>query len=100
MMGFWLDKISELGIATHIECEVIRIENDRIRVRRKEDPEDMGPFSSFVVATGYQSDNSLGQELEKEKGKLPFTIHSVGDCVSPRNVLHAISEGYNAAYSL
>jgi len=98
--GFWLDKMSELGISTHTECEVIGVENDKLQVRVKgeQDSKEMGPFSSFVIATGYESNNSLSQELEKEK--LRFTVHPIGDCVSPRNALHAISEGYQVAHSL
>jgi len=100
--GFWLDKTSELRISTHTECEVVGVENRRLQVRKKGDqgPKELGPFSSFVIAIGYQSNNLLIQELDKEKGKLPFTVYSIGDCASPRNALHAISEGYNVSHSL
>jgi len=100
--GFWLDKISVLGIGVHTGCEVVGLRENRLQVRLKgeEASKEMGPFNSFVVAIGYQSDNSLAKELEDQEGKVPFSVFSVGDCVSPRNALHAISEGYNVAHSL
>jgi len=95
-----LAKISELVISTHTDCEVVGVEDNRLQVRIKGDPDikDLGPFSTFVIAIGYESSHFLAQELEKEN--IPFTVHPVGDCVSPRNALHAISEGYNVAHSL
>ncbi len=57
-------------------------------------------FSSYIVAVGYQPNNLLKEELEKEKEKLSFQFYAIGDCVSPRKALDAISEGYLVAHSL
>jgi len=100
--GFWLDKVKELGISAYTGCEVIGQEENmlQVRVTGEEDLKKIGPFSSFVIAIGYESTNSLLKELEEEKEKLPFAVHAVGDCLSPRNALHAIHEGYEIAHSL
>ena len=100
--GFWIDKISELGISVHTSCQVLGVENNKLRVKLEgeENVKNLDSFSSYVVAVGYQSNNALTRELEKEKGRLPFSVHSVGDCVSPRNALHAVHEGFLVGHSL
>ena len=100
--GFWLEKISELRITVHTGIEVTDVDDGGLQVRMKGQTclQRMEGFSTYVVAAGYQANNSLMQELESERKRLPFTFISVGDCVSPRNALYAIHEGYQAALAL
>lgn len=100
--GFWLEKISELGISMHTECELVDLGKNKLKVRKCGEQEviEMGLYSSYVIALGYESNDMLSQELKREAGKIPFTVHSIGDSVSPRTALHAIREGCSVAHSL
>lgn len=100
--AFWFDKIAELEISIRTECQVIDIVDSKLRVKLKgeENLKVLDSFPSYIVAVGYQSNNLLKEELEKEKEKLPFKFYAIGDCVSPRKALDAISEGYLVAHSL
>lgn len=44
---------------------------------------------TVVLAMGATSERTLQEELER----MGFRIHSIGDCVEPRNGLHAVQEG-------
>jgi pyruvate/2-oxoglutarate dehydrogenase complex dihydrolipoamide dehydrogenase (E3) component len=51
---------------------------------------------TIILATGYRRRNDLACELE---GKVT-ALYSVGDCVEPRMIKEAISEGYGTALVL
>ena len=51
------------------------------------------PADSVVVATGFQPDPSLRDELEDSVPE----VFAIGDCAKPRNILGAIWEGFHAA---
>ncbi|MGD9143192.1 MAG: FAD-dependent oxidoreductase, partial [Dehalococcoidia bacterium] len=51
---------------------------------------------TIVMATGYRSNNRLYFNL---KGKVK-ELYAIGDCVLPRRVLDAISEGYMKAFDI
>lgn len=99
---FWRDKVSELNIKVYKDCQVIGLEDGGLKVTFKgeQEPRILGPFASYVIAVGYESEDSLRRELEAAGDAVAFPIHSLGDCVSPRNVLQAIREGYCVAFSL
>jgi 2-enoate reductase len=48
---------------------------------------------TIVIACGMEPDNTLYEALH---GEVP-EIYDIGDCVEPRNVFHAIKEGYRRA---
>jgi 2,4-dienoyl-CoA reductase-like NADH-dependent reductase (Old Yellow Enzyme family)/thioredoxin reductase len=100
--GFWREKVSEFKITVHKDCQVIGPEGGGLKVTFKGEPgpKILGPYASYVIAVGYQSEDSLKRELEAVGQRVTFPIHSLGDCVSPRNVLQAIREGYRVALSL
>jgi 2,4-dienoyl-CoA reductase-like NADH-dependent reductase (Old Yellow Enzyme family)/thioredoxin reductase len=54
------------------------------------------PVDTVVLATGARSQNSLLLGLT---GKIS-QIYSVGDCQSPRKMLEAVQEGYDAAFQI
>jgi NADH dehydrogenase FAD-containing subunit len=54
------------------------------------------PVDTVVLATGAKSQNSL---LPGLTGKIS-QIYSIGDCQSPRKMLEAIREGYDAAFQI
>jgi 2,4-dienoyl-CoA reductase-like NADH-dependent reductase (Old Yellow Enzyme family)/thioredoxin reductase len=100
--GFWLDKISELGIRTYTGCEVSGVDRNRLQARMtgESHPKNVGAFSTYVIAVGYQANDALALELNRRKENIRFPVFSIGDCVSPRNALHAIHEGYKVAHAL
>ncbi len=100
--AFWIDKMHELGIKINTGCAVCGFENNelQIEIESKNARENLGPHASYVVAAGYEPNNSLKQALEKNQKNLPFIIYSIGDCVLPRSLLHAIHEGFEIAYTL
>ena len=100
--SFWLEKISELNVTIHKDCQVIGLENGGLKAKfnGKTEPTILGPYGSYVLAVGYESEDSLKRELEALGHKVSFPIHCLGDCVSPRNVLQAVREGYDVAFSL
>jgi 2-enoate reductase len=49
---------------------------------------------SIVLALGAKSDNKLAEELKGEVREL----YVIGDCVSPRKIPEAISEGFIAGW--
>ncbi|MFC1825380.1 FAD-dependent oxidoreductase [Thermodesulfobacteriota bacterium] len=99
---FWIDKMSELGISIQTDCRVIGLDEEGLLIEMKpdEDRKHLGPYETYVVAAGYEPNTHLKTSLEKEWAKPPFVIHSIGDCVSPRNALFAIHEGFEVAYAL
>jgi 2-enoate reductase len=100
--AFWRDKVSELNITVHKDCRVIGLEGGGLKASFKgeTEPRILGPYASYVIAVGYESEDSLTKELEAAGNEVAFPIHCLGDCVSPRNVLEAIREGYRVAFSL
>ena len=50
---------------------------------------------SVVLAVGAQAENVLEEVL---RGKVQF--YSIGDCVKPRNILEAISDGTEIALKI
>jgi len=51
---------------------------------------------TIVLAAGAVSDQRLYQEVRGRFG----TVHTVGDCVSPRTIKDAIAEGYKVALTI
>ena len=48
---------------------------------------------SVVLALGFKSESPLRENLE---GRVP-ELFAIGDCVQPRNILHAVWEGFHAS---
>ncbi|MEJ2718363.1 MAG: FAD-dependent oxidoreductase, partial [Deltaproteobacteria bacterium] len=100
--AFWKDKLAELNVTVHTDCEVLGCEECSLRAKSASHTEThlLGPHGSYVIAVGYDPNDSLKRELGERAPASPFTIHSIGDCVFPRNALQAVSEGYRVAFSL
>jgi 2,4-dienoyl-CoA reductase-like NADH-dependent reductase (Old Yellow Enzyme family)/thioredoxin reductase len=100
--AFWLDKISELGIRTHVGCTVTGVDRNGLQARITGEAHirSLGTFATYVIAVGYQANDALATELAERRETLRFPVFSIGDCVSPRNALHAIHEGYKVAHAL
>ena len=50
---------------------------------------------SVVIASGYESDDSLYREVKEFTG---IDIFLIGDAAAPRNLLDAIHEGFELGY--
>lgn len=95
---FLLDRLNKEGVHSLLNTEVLEISCDgRVKVRNNAGRETMlEKFDTLVFSLGYRAESSLYHEL-CEAG-LPAT--RVGDCVRPGKVMHAIHQGFEAAYAL
>ncbi|MDO8472212.1 MAG: FAD-dependent oxidoreductase, partial [Dehalococcoidia bacterium] len=64
-----------------------------LTVRNREGKDRLIEGDSVVFAIGFTPDSQLRSALE---GKVP-ELYSVGDCVKPRQIIHAIREGWELA---
>ncbi len=71
-------RLAEAGVTVHTNTLVDRIENG---VARTIDGDDLGPFDSIVLATGTAATD------------VPQGVEAIGDCVTPRSIWAAVSEG-------
>jgi len=55
-------------------------------------------FEKVLVAAGAEPEDQLYTALQAEDRDLSIVL--VGDCVEPRNIYHAVREGFLAAYAL
>jgi len=60
-------------------------------ITTKEGEEKTIEVNTIVIAAGGKANSELFQEL---KGRVP-EIYCVGDCVEPRNIMEATTEGFN-----
>jgi 2,4-dienoyl-CoA reductase-like NADH-dependent reductase (Old Yellow Enzyme family)/thioredoxin reductase len=83
--------------AIEIKCttRLLKIDPTFITVQ-EEGGEHQIPADTVVLATGAKSQNTL---LAGLTGKIS-QIYSIGDCQSPRKMLEAIHEGYDAAFQI
>lgn len=72
----------------------LKITETGVEVANQEDKESTLEADTIIVATGMKSNN--GVFVEKLWDKVPEVI-TIGDCVKPRRILHAIAEGYRRA---
>lgn len=84
-----LKRLVEHGIRTVVGSKVISIKADQITYSNRNGHESSIEADYFIFATGTASENDLMRPLE-QKG---FDVYVVGDCVKPRDILSATSEG-------
>ena len=79
LAGTKLEEITKGGVNVSVNGESRFIEAD-----------------SVVISVGLKSDKTVAESLEGKVEK----IYTIGDCVSPRRILEAIHDGFNAAINL
>jgi len=83
-----INKVTMLTRAKIVSCE-----NRGVRVILPGDKESFIPGEKLILSLGYRPENQLESLL---RGKIP-RIFSIGDCLSPRKIIDAVSEAYTAA---
>jgi pyruvate/2-oxoglutarate dehydrogenase complex dihydrolipoamide dehydrogenase (E3) component len=87
-------KINGVTMLTGVKCQ--RIEGKRVFITNKEGLEQNIEANTVVIAVGAKSNNELYKYL---KDVVP-EIYLVGDCVEPRRILDAISDGHRIGLSV
>jgi pyruvate/2-oxoglutarate dehydrogenase complex dihydrolipoamide dehydrogenase (E3) component len=86
------DKLFEAGGHITEDTAVVEITSASVKARVKYSPLErpmVVPADTVVLAVGDKAENRLARELH---GVAP-EVYSVGDCVEPRDAMHAIREG-------
>ena len=82
------NRLIQKGVSLYSNCPPVAVDqyglyvvydNELLRLRA----------DTVVLAIGFKSENTL---YDKIKGRVP-EVYQVGDCVEPRDVMHAIREG-------
>ncbi len=84
-----IKRLDEHVILTVVGSKVINIKKNQITYSNRNGHESSIEADYFIFATGTASENDLMRPLE-QKG---FDVYVVGDCVKPRDILSATSEG-------
>ena len=87
--------LGEKGVHVRIMTKATAVTTSGLEVENNSHKETL-LADTVVLATGTQSDKSIGMALKNLNSK----IYSIGDCVSPRNAFDAIHQGYKLALRL
>ncbi len=82
------------NINVHTESKLLRVGDKSIEIE-KQGKKQILPCDTVILAMGMQSENSLYNEL---KGKIP--LYAIGDCLEPRRIGEAVTEGRKALLEL
>ena len=81
-------RLGENGVKIIPKAHFRECVNGKVRIDR-EGIEDYIDADDVIIAIGSKPENSLYQELHGRREN----VHAIGDCVEPRGILEAISEG-------
>jgi len=84
-------KFSVNEVTIYTEAQIIRLDKGAVLVEKDGEKIEL-PVASVVLAVGAESDDSLYQEL----AAAGIACVKIGDCVTPRRILDAIHEGFQA----
>lgn len=93
---FILKELEERKVKIYINSKVIEVFDEGLKMEREGTEEKVGPFDTVVLAVGVKSCDDLRSKVEGKVAKLKI----VGDAISPRKALEAISEGYMAGMDI
>jgi 2-enoate reductase len=79
----------EAGVQVMTDTTVLDVYEDGVLVITPQGNQNIRA-SLFVTAAGVESDQRLLHGLQDA----PFPVHAIGDCVKPRNIHHAVWEGF------
>lgn len=95
---FLLERLRAGNVRPLLNTEVVEITSDG-RVKTRNDAgydKVLEPFDTIVLSLGYCPESTLYHEL-LDAG---LTVTRAGDCVRPGKVMHAVRQGFEAAYAL
>lgn len=93
-----LTRIGELGVPLLCSRVPQALRDGRASLIDEAGESETIPYDKVVVATGACPQSKPERDLQRSLPGIP--IVPVGDCLEPRNVYHAIQEGFEAAYRL
>lgn len=95
---FLLERLREAKVRQLLNTEVTAISCEgRVTIRNDAGQEKvLEPFDTIVLSLGYRPENTLYHEL-RDAG---LAVMRAGDCVQPGKVMHAVRQGFEAAYAL
>jgi pyruvate/2-oxoglutarate dehydrogenase complex dihydrolipoamide dehydrogenase (E3) component len=96
LRAFFLSRLVEKGVTLLPEVKYNEITSDGLVVTTKEGEKKTIKADTVVLAAGAIPEKSLYQAL---KGKVP-EVHCIGDCVAPRKILDAITEGFRVGFEI
>ena len=86
---FIMARLREAGIRMETNLKAEEITSEGVKGSR-DGVSEFFAGDTVVLAVGFRANNRLAHKLE---GKVA-SLYSVGDCVQPRKILHAIKEGF------
>jgi thioredoxin reductase len=86
---FFLERISHYPIEIHVNQKATHIRGSKIDLVDSEGKVSSLEFDDLVLCLGTVANNELMQAL---LGRFQ-EVYSIGDCVSPKNICQAVSEG-------
>lgn len=87
----FLNRLANKGVTVLTGVKHEEYKDNTLVIMTKEGEEKTVGADTMVLAAGARPNTTLFQALHG----LPSEIHSVGDCVEPRNFTEAIAEGFN-----
>ncbi len=88
-----LARLEKKGVTVRTGIQYEMISSQGVVIKTREGKEELIEADLIVLAAGSRPDQSL---LDEIKG-MPLEIHLAGDCVQPRSIQGAISEGFQIA---
>lgn len=85
--------LAECNTDMLLRSNVKRIDKERVIYSDPEGKNHSIKASSVIMAVGSMSNNPLVNSLDKKE----YSIFEIGDCVEPRSIMDAISEGFSIA---
>ena len=90
LRAFFLSRLGEKGVTLLPGIKYDEITSEGLVVTTKDGKKKTIEADTIVLAAGAISDKKLYQDI---KGKVP-EVRCIGDCVAPRKIREAITEGY------
>jgi len=89
MMALW-EVMPQKGIEIHYSMKVKEISHGAVVALDKEEKKITFPADTVVVVPRFAPNDALAKELTKRK----LEVHTIGDCVEPGRIYHAIHDGH------
>jgi len=83
------------GVVIHTDAELKRVE-EKTAVIQRDTEEIRFPVGMVILAVGAEPNDGLFDELSSSG----LSVVKVGDCIDPRRILDAVSEGFRAGRAL
>lgn len=89
------DRLIKAGSNIITEAKVLSIEKKRVDLEVPTGKITLGPFETIVLATGYESNQSLARAIGRKT-----SLKVIGDARQPRTIYEAVTEGFECALEL